>query len=158
MIQDEVLGNLMPSDLLDNALEGGIGYCNRVVNVQLMDRCKKFTSAISIARQLVQDLARFDDLARTHATTNFLDLYNDTWREVDEIDESGELFSDPVLSEEAFRNKIKLESISINADDANEHWSCDFVYDDGDLFAGHLIVVSPRDGLEFNDCYSDLVG
>ena len=109
MIQDEVLGNLMPSDLLDNALEGGIGYCNRVVNVQLMDRCKKFTSAISIARQLVQDLARFDDLARTHATTNFLDLYNDTWREVDEIDESGELFSDPVLSEEEFRNKIKLE-------------------------------------------------
>ena len=126
MIRDPVLGPLARSEILSNTIEGSFDYCGRVVALLLGNEEDNFESAISIAKSFVQGIENFDRLARDYATLKLLNLYNDVWREVDEIDEEGNLFSDPVLSEEEFQGKIQLRSIAIDASDQDKYLSCDF--------------------------------
>jgi len=62
-----------------------------------------------------------------YVASNLLTLKNDNWLGEDE----------PELSEEEFKKRLTLNSITVHADGAFEFW-----YDDGDLFWGHSIRVS----------------
>ncbi|MBD2356332.1 DUF2262 domain-containing protein [Tolypothrix sp. FACHB-123] len=62
---------------------------------------------------------------RRSAANHLLDLYNDSWNNSDAIDCP------------TFMNLIKLEAVHLNFDG-----SATIYYEDGDLFGGHVIVVS----------------
>ena len=59
--------------------------------------------------------------------TEFLGLKNDAWLDEDETK----------FSKEEFKERLTLNSITVQADGQFEFW-----YDDGDLFLGHSIRVN----------------
>lgn len=74
---------------------------------------------------------------RAYAATELIDLAED-WRDEDE---------EPTpLTLEAFADRITLQSLSVAPDGDTTFW-----YEDGDLFAGHVIVVSLNTNHEFTD-------
>jgi hypothetical protein len=62
---------------------------------------------------------------RRCAANQLLNLYNHTWNDGDEIDC------------QTFMELMKLEEVHLNSDG-----SANLYYDDGDLFGGHVIIIS----------------
>ncbi len=88
--------------------------------------------ALSHAATLWRDQASWMERVLTHAVRGLLDLKNESWSDEGEEVKAAE-----------FRGRMTLESISVDADGGFEFW-----FDDGDLFAGHWIMVygSLKDG------------
>ena len=79
------------------------------------------------ARAFFAAHAEWDDRLRTYAAQALLDLKNGSWHEEDER----------IISEEEFKQRMEPQSVSLEMPD-------EFVvfYRDGDLFFGHVIIVS----------------
>jgi hypothetical protein len=80
----------------------------------------EFQKFIDYARQQDKDF-------RLVTASNLLELYNDTWRENEDL----------AISKTEFAERIKINSISF--DEEKDYVS--IYYDDADLFAGHEIKV-----------------
>lgn len=93
--------------------------------------------------------------ARSAASKEFLETYNDNWREfsVRRADGSFEDVSNPTLTEAEFEQRLILDVVSIIGSDTVE-----FCYGDGELFSGHSIIVTSFDGTTFNDIHAALFG
>jgi hypothetical protein len=83
--------------------------------------------AVRAAHALWRDQQKWARRITNFAVKKLLDLYNDTWRVEDE----------PRLDAAQFARRMKLESVSFNPDGSFAFW-----HDDGDLFAGHTIMVN----------------
>jgi hypothetical protein len=91
------------------------------------------------AGQFVRDIVTIDQRARDYAAEALLDLYNDEWRE------------GPILSQEDFIRRLTLESVTFYPDG-----SIEMLYDDGDLFWDHVVIVSAVRGPRFTG--ADIAG
>ncbi len=91
------------------------------------------------AGQWVRDIVAIDRRARAYAAGALLDLYNDEWRE------------EAVLSPADFSQRLTLESVTFYPDG-----SVEVFYDDGDLFWGHVVIVSAERGPRFTG--ADIAG
>jgi hypothetical protein len=93
------------------------------VGADELDQC------LEVARELLRNAGSWDARAREFAARELLELKNDTWLGEEESK----------LSEEEFKSRLVMESLSFHADGDIEFWFCD-----GNLFLGHSIQVDAR--------------
>ena len=82
------------------------------------------TQMLEIARNIVKIVISKNPEFKQYIAEQLLNLYNDDWSEEETIDKK------------EFANRITLESTTIYDDN-----SAEIYYQDGDLFAGHYIVI-----------------
>ncbi len=109
--------------------EGLVEIDSQKVNVSVSYRSEEdIEAAYAIANRVLSWFGKHKSRVREYAANrDLLDLKNTSWLEEEEEE----------LTAEAFRNKIVLESIMINADASFYVW-----YGDGGIFWGHGIRVS----------------
>ncbi len=83
-------------------------------------------SSLESAQTLWSDQAKWNQSIETFVTDGLLSIKNDTWLEDDEAE----------VTAAQFIARITLETVSVASEGDFEFW-----YNDGDLFAGHSIVV-----------------
>jgi hypothetical protein len=86
------------------------------------------------AREFASTLVRQLDEMRAFAATEYLALYNDTWRDEEE--------GDPLLDEHEFRARLIGASIVLY----DELGSATVFFGDSGMFAGHSIMISVDGG------------
>ncbi len=91
------------------------------------------TSDINDLKRMIKDSSsviesdeEWDNKAKNFAATKLLELKNDFWLDEDEEE----------LTHEDFLERLQLETLNIKSDGGLTFW-----YDDGDLFAGHVLIV-----------------
>lgn len=127
-LDTETLGTLRLDRRID-LFEGEIDYLGRRVGLSvpsLQNSAKIDDDALAVANQLRANLQSLDRKAREFASTQLLELKNDSWLD-DEEDE---------LSLQEFQQRISLTALSVEADG-----TISLYYDDGDIFLGHSIDV-----------------
>jgi hypothetical protein len=100
-----------------------------------LDGCEELDDLVHFTKRFIQEIAGTDERARRFAAKKLLKVYNDSWNE-------GE---DNIAGSE-FTERIALESLTTYPDH-----SAELCYDDGDLFWGHVIIVSVEEGPRFVD-------
>ena len=104
--------------------EGTIDYlgepCDVLINVEAGET--DATTPLKRLEELCQDLTRIDRLVRDYAADEMLENAAD-WCEED-------------LTRDEFKQRMTIASLGIDPDG-----SADFSFDDGDMFAGHTIIV-----------------
>ena len=75
---------------------------------------------------LYNDQTNWNNKIVDYATSELLPLKNDSWLEEDEAE----------ITEEQFKERMELESITVCKDGSFEFW-----HSDGELFWGHSIVI-----------------
>ncbi len=98
------------------------------INLQLSGSAE-IQEALEVARELWKKQSDWDPQMRRYAAGKLLPIKNDSWLDEDESE----------LTVDEFEQRMTLEMISIDPDDRFTFW-----YDDGDLFCGHVILVSGR--------------
>ena len=94
----------------------------------------RFMEASELARETFLRLGASESAARRYASTKLLQLYNTAWSTSIPIDAA------------AFIERLALATASIDDDGSST-----FSYRDGDMFAGHYIVVSADPTGDFFD-------
>ncbi|HEY1406055.1 MAG TPA: DUF2262 domain-containing protein, partial [Spirochaetota bacterium] len=122
-ITDAVLGTLVWDDRFDR-WETRISFGAKTP-VDVSIETGGDNAALKRAGKAITRLQTNEPAARLYAAEQLLESYNDNWNDGKPITVA------------AFAKKITLESVSIGPDG-----ECELYYDDGDLFAGHCIIVS----------------
>ncbi len=104
------------------------GHDIRVLEGPYLQDGEPTASAYEFATTLIGLL----DQMRTFAAQKFLSIYNDTWREEEE----------PILDDREFCARLTNPSFVLY----DEQGAATIYFDDSDMFAGHSIDVSVRDG------------
>ena len=138
-MEDEILGRLSEDAHLAGALNGSFAYGGRQIPMLLIPGKNPLPQCLALARAIVSEITQIDERAKNAATDGMLWLYNENWREYGEIDEDGECVevSNPELTEEEFKSRLTLTSVSVHGDS-----SVSLSYDIEDLFAGHEIALT----------------
>jgi hypothetical protein len=108
-------------------------YAELVFNTNDVDELKRMIRDYSF---VLENNKEWDVKAREFAALKLLDLKNDFWLDEDEAE----------LTHSDFVNRIGLESLSIESDGGLTFW-----FKDGDIFAGHVIIVKANSNGEFLD-------
>jgi hypothetical protein len=133
---DENLGTL----IYDKSVEWfskNIQWCSN--NTKLVFNTKDINELkimIKEYSEVLKNHAKWDENAREFAALRLLNLKNDFWLDIDEEE----------LTHSDFVNRIGLECLSIKSDGALTFW-----FEDGDIFAGHVIIVEANVNGEFID-------
>jgi len=134
-VSDDLLEKLKYDEYL-NWYSGEVGLPGaKKLNVSLsLDGCEDLGDLIHFTKGFLQTIAETDEQARRFAAEKLLRVCNDSWNE-------GEDITGPEFAE-----RIALESLTTYPDH-----SAELYYDDGDLFWGHVIIVSIEEGPRFVD-------
>ena len=97
--------------------------------------------ALKTAHALWQNPSEWNRRVRNFAVAELLPLKNDFWLDEGEFE----------LTPEEFKERMTLESITVNADGTFDFW-----HDDGDLFLGHSIQIGGS--LADGPIYADIPG
>ncbi|MBO9713760.1 DUF2262 domain-containing protein [Sphingomonas sp.] len=109
-----------------NQFEAGTEWLGKPVTLSL-EAVDGQAPALAEARALFDAAEAWDKRIRQAMLDSLLALRNETWRDEDE----------PELDAQAFLDRVTLEAITIGSERFVE-----FHHDDGDLFAGHTIIVT----------------
>jgi len=137
IIESALLGPLTLDRRIDR-FEGNAAWNGNRISVRLdAEGDLNIEDQLETAKELFENAADWDAKVRAFVIEDKLELAND-WRYED----------DPPITEEEFLRRMTLNSIVIERDGGFEFW-----HDDGDLFAGHAIVVrgSLTDGITDSD-------
>ncbi len=136
IVTDELFGELELDRAL-NWLEGETSWGSEEISVRFsLDECQDQGSLIRSAKALWRDQPGWDRRIRGIAVEKLLPLKNQNW--LDEGEEE--------LSPQQFEARIEPESIVFYPDRSFE-----LCFDDGDLFSGHVILVSGSVSGELSD-------
>lgn len=91
------------------------------------DKPKDLEKALQTARTLWQDQAGWGQRIADYAVSQLLQLKNESWLDEGEAD----------VSPEQFKQRMKLDSVSVDPDGGFAFW-----HNDGDLFWGHAIQIT----------------
>jgi hypothetical protein len=134
-VDDDLLEKLEYNEYLNwYAGEIELGEAKKLRVSLSLDGCEDLDDLVRFTKKFLQEIAETDTLARRFAAEKLLRVYNDSWNEGEDIAES------------EFTERIALESLTTYPDH-----SAELCYDDGDLFFGHIIIVSIEEGLTFVD-------
>ena len=115
-------------DMGVNWYSTNVNWIEESINLNLsVESNDELNSALQAAHALWNDKVMWNNLIRDYAVSELLSLKNESWLEEDDIEVTGEQFKD----------RMRLESITIYSDASFEFW-----HDDGDLFWGHSILIS----------------
>ncbi|OUL24372.1 hypothetical protein BV378_18450 [Nostoc sp. RF31YmG] len=124
-MKNEILGELIWYSDLDwwsSTVEITPG---NLINVSVDTEDTEILAVIELACHSFTRLQQQEVYFRRCAANQLLNLYNHTWNDGDEIDC------------QTFMELMKLEEVHLNSDG-----SANLYYDDGDLFGGHVIIIS----------------
>ena len=122
-IQDGSLGKITYNDQLR-------WYEAEVDNYRLYLSCEDQNQAnqcLTHTQSYLQERSELNQKAAVFSCESLISIKNDTWLEDDE----------KALSKDQFISRLTLESVTIYPDASME-----FAFEDGDLFWGHVILVS----------------
>lgn len=102
--------------------------------------------ALSVLKELCNDLKNWDNRFRTYAADKLTDLANDWRQEEEKSDEDGE----PITKDE-FANRIEISELTITPDG-----DLTLYYNDDDMFWGHAVEIDANIDGELSD--ADIVG
>src|SRR5262249_32142795 len=106
--------------------------------------------AVEQAHEVFPRVQTQEPALRRAAADKLLALYNDHWREAKRVEpekfpkSAGAGSAEKRIDADEFSRRIVLSSITIHPEGETDLW-----YDDGDLFAGHWILVSTDSKLQF---------
>ena len=124
-IEDDVLGTLTLDRPL-GSFEGRARWSGREIRVNVNGESVEAARAnLDTAHELFANQEEWAQRVLEQATVELLDLHNESWSE-----------SPTPKTAAEFQHAMTLQSISIAPNGRFEFW-----FDDGDLFAGHLISV-----------------
>lgn len=148
-IKDEYLDNLLSefnkpvifiSDVLGNLnldkelgwLEGKSDWlgADAEIHVNVEEDLSDAEDGIKNLEEFYKNRKEWDSKLRAYAAKELIDSAND-WINSDNFEEE-----EIVLTEEEFADRIGIESVDVNADG-----NFTVMYDDDDIFAGHVVVV-----------------
>lgn len=103
-----------------------------------IDNATELDATLQVAHSLWRDQVTWKQRIVDYAVHELLSLKNESWLDEDELE----------VTNEQFKNRMKLDSITVYSDGSFEFW-----HDDGDLFWGHSILISGSltDGPTFSD-------
>jgi len=132
-----------------------IRYESREIKIQIIPDDQPFERSVELAAEVVARLAELDKTAKRAIVADLRDVYNDSWREYERVEEDGsrKLVSNPELSKNEFEAKFSLNGIDVIGSDI-----VDFFYDDCGLFSGHHVVVNSLNGTDFSDARAEFFG
>lgn len=93
--------------------------------------------SIDLANKIISNFEFYEKKARTKIVKEYLDDYNENWRDADE--------GEPELNEIEFTKDMVLENISIGDDSI----SIDFFYSGNGMFGNHSLIAQSFDGENF---------
>ena len=151
-MKDDILGELKSSG---EAFLGNIITNGNPVELNIDPENESIESVLLFARIIVQDMSKYNEVAKGYAAKELLDSYNESWRFYTTYDENNKPIDveDPSITSKEFQNKITLVSISFGAEN-----DCSLCYNDNGLFAGHSIFITSFDGAAFTDLHAELFG
>ncbi|MDZ7957127.1 MAG: DUF2262 domain-containing protein [Aulosira sp. DedQUE10] len=124
-IKNDILGELIWDSKLDWWSSQVEIYPGNIVNLSFDADDAETPTVIELVCHSFTRLQEQEANLRRCAANQLLDLYNDSWNNGDEIDC------------QTFMKLIKLAEVHINSDG-----NANLYYDDGELFGGHVIIVS----------------
>jgi len=151
----DILGDVQLSDGRPFDAVAMVRHASRDIKVGIMRDDQSLETTLTLAAEMVSRLAALDTLAKRAAVRDLRETYNNGWNEYDEAQEDGsfETVSNPELSEAEFEAKLSLNAVNVTGDHL-----IDFFYDDEDMFWGHSLVVSSRNGLDFSEAHAKISG
>lgn len=130
---DSIFGTLT-FDRQFNWYTGKVMWNGKSVTLDLsVDGPENIEPSLQVARALWEDQVTWDSRISDYAVQELLQLKNEDWLGDEDDDEEPE----EEVTPEQFKDRMRLESISISSDGEFEFW-----HDDGELFFGHSILVS----------------
>jgi hypothetical protein len=125
------------------------------IEIRIIPDDQAFETTLNLAAEVVGRLDGLDKLAKRIAVADLRGIYNDDWREYDQVQPDGSVrtVSNPPLSEAEFEKKLSLNEVDVTGDQM-----IDFFYDNEKMFAGHSVVVNSLSGLDFSDASAELFG
>lgn len=129
-ITDSYLGTIQYSDEHD-WYQGKVNNTNsQTIEFNLLDLDieENLEEALEYVRMIIKDIVQHSLKYKLFAAEHLLELYNDTWSEEEIID----------INE--FANHISLEAINFYVYHEMDN-TAEIYYQDGDLFAGHAIII-----------------
>jgi hypothetical protein len=128
--------NLKPDPDLENVYLTTIAVDSLVIEVSIDPDDEELEKTIALANKTIGEFNNYESKARRKIIEDFLDNYNENWRDKNE----------PEIDEKSFNQNLNLTSIAFLAD------SCiDFYYSENGLFGNHSLVAQSFDGENFND-------
>lgn len=111
-----------------NSYEAEVPWGGHPVRLHLsLDESEDENALLATAQSLWDEQRQWDERVRDHAADELLDLKNDAWLGEDE---------EP-FTRDTFKARMALASVGVYSDGAFE-----FCFNDGNLFWGHVILVS----------------
>lgn len=150
-----MLPELQTDPRFPDRLIGVVPFAGRTVALGIQPDGSTMEAVLGLASSAVDALEQLDLLARQVAAKRLLPQYNSHWREFIRVGPDGRdaAVSEPELGESDFMSRLTLTSAEATGD------SClTLSYDDGHMFAGHLVSVTSFDGLQFSHAYAELSG
>lgn len=128
--------NLKPDPDLENVYLTTIDINSSVLKVLIDPDDMELEITIALANKIIGNFSKYEFNARKKIIEDFLDNYNENWREENE----------PEIDENTFNQNLSLSSMAFLSD------SCiDFYYSENGLFGDHTLVAQSFDGENFND-------
>ncbi len=154
VLVDPVLGQMDEDHQIKGRLVGHVSFENRNIELSVDPDGEPLEESLNTARTLSKSLISLDKKARSVASRDLLNEYNESWRRYSITSDDGTVkdVENPVLTPEAFEAKILLSSVDVSGK------MLIFCYADQGLFAGHSIFVEAFDGLPFKDANATLSG
>lgn len=110
---------------------------------------------LDLAEKAVAALSELEAKAKLVAVRDLLTTYNEDWRHYGIVGENGSSIEvhDPELSSAEFQARLGLKGVTVTGS-AN----IELCFSDGGMFAGHSVMVTSFDGIQFGNTYADLFG
>lgn len=149
-----ILENLKPDPNLSGVLCASVTDGKDSFELRIDPDDQPVEDCLQAARKLLASIQEMNQRALSIASENLLDSYNESWREYSEMSKDGlyEDVSNPELKPSEFEANLKISSVSVIGQ------MVEFLYSDNGLFAGHSVVVTSFDGLNFADTTAEIFG
>ncbi len=150
-----MLPELHPDPQLPQVWLGTLTFNGRKVDLRVDPDGVPKEECMASALQAVRALSELDVKAKAAAAAELLPNYNQNWRHFSQTKADGtfEDVHEPELTASSFKQRLTLTSIEAMGNDCYT-----LFYSDDNMFAGHSVVVTSFDGLEFSNSSAELFG
>ncbi|MEP2770486.1 MAG: DUF2262 domain-containing protein [Paracoccaceae bacterium] len=151
---DPVLGPMEEDQRIKGRLVSHIRLEDRNIELSIDPDGEPLEECVEAAQFLYNSLINIDQKARSVASRDLLNEYNESWRSfgVTYKDGTTKEIENPALTPDEFEATILLHSVNVTGT------MLEFRYSDKGLFAGHSIIVQAFDGVSFKDTHATLFG
>ena len=103
-------------------------WVNKMINLNLsIEKMDELDEVLKVAHILYKDQIIWNKKIIDYAVSELLPLKNESWLEEDEVE----------LTDDQFKKRMKLETVTVYEDGSYEFW-----HNDSDMFWGHSILIS----------------